>query len=80
MAAIAVAIAYGVIPAFIIGSCLAWMVSTKVLDSGFLGTLLKSFLYYSLYVVMGRAVSRVILPLITKNGVWSMSITARPKD
>lgn len=60
MAAIAVAIAYGVIPAFIIGSCLAWMVSTKVLDSGFLGTLLKSFLYYSLYVVMGRAVSRVI--------------------
>lgn len=30
------------------------------MDSGFLGTLLKSFLYYSLYVVMGRAVSRVI--------------------
>lgn len=60
MAALSVAVAYGVIPTLIIGSFLVWMVSTKILTTGFLGVVLNSFLYYSLYVIMGNAVSRVI--------------------
>lgn len=60
MAALSVAIAYGVIPALIIGSFFVWLLSTKILNSSMLGLVLNSFLYYSLYVIMGRAVSRVI--------------------
>lgn len=60
MAAIFVAIAYGVIPASIIAGFLIWIVSTKILAVGFFGVIVKSFLYYSLYVVLARAVSRVL--------------------
>lgn len=61
LAAIAVWIAYGVIPTLIIGSFLAWIISGKILTSGFFGLALNSFLFYSLYVIMGRAICRVIL-------------------
>lgn len=58
-AAFFVAFAYGVIPASIIVGFLLWMFSTKVLATGFFGLVLSSFLYYSLYVILARAFSRV---------------------
>lgn len=60
LAAFSVWVAYGVIPTLIIGSLLAWVISGKILASGFLGLVLSSFLYYSLYVIMGNAICRVI--------------------
>lgn len=60
MAAIFVAIGYGVIPASMIAGLLIWMVSTKIMTIGFFGMVLGSFLYYLLYVIMGRAISRVV--------------------
>lgn len=59
-AAIFVAIGYGVIPATIIGGLLIWMVSTKIMTIGYFGMVSASFLYYSLYVILGRAISRVV--------------------
>ncbi len=61
LAAIAVWVAYGVIPTLIIGFFIAWIMSGKILTSGFFGLALNSFLFYSLYVIMGRAICRVIL-------------------
>lgn len=58
-AAVFVAIAYGVIPATIIIGFLLWMMSTKVLTFGFFGLVLSSVLYYSLYVILAQAFSRV---------------------
>ena len=58
-AAIFVAIAYGVIPSSIIIGFLVWMISTKVMTIGFFGLVLNSLLYYSLYVIMAKAFSRV---------------------
>lgn len=59
-AAIATAIAYGVIPSFIIGAFMAWIFASKILLTGFLGITLMSFLYYALLVILARATSRVI--------------------
>jgi len=58
-AAFIVAVAYGVIPSFIIGTLLAWLQASSILTTGFLGVVLRSFLYYALFVIMGRAISRV---------------------
>ncbi len=76
-AAMNVAIAYGVIPAFIIGACLAWIISAKILTQGFLGIVLNSFLYYTLYVVMARAISRVIFA--PYNEKWRLVNISTPK-
>ena len=59
VAAIFVAIAYGVIPATIIAGFMLWMYSTKVMTTGFFGIVLNSFLFYTLLVILARAVSRV---------------------
>ena len=60
IAAICVAVGYGVIPAFILGSLLVWLVSNEVMTVGFFGLVLNSFLYFALYVILIRAVARVI--------------------
>lgn len=60
IAAIAVWIAYGIIPTFLIGAGLVWIISGKILTNGFFGITLNSFLYYSLYVIMLRAICRVV--------------------
>ena len=60
IAAIFVAIAYGLIPSMIILAFLIWLVSTQIIASGLFGITLTTFLYYSLYVVLARAISRVI--------------------
>lgn len=58
-AAIFVAIGYGVIPASIIAGLLIWMAGTKVFG-GYFAMIVGSFLYFSLYVLLGRAIARVI--------------------
>ena len=60
VAAIAVWIAYGIIPTFLIGGALVWIISGRILTTGFFGITLNSFLYYSLYVIMLRASCRVV--------------------
>lgn len=59
LAAIFVAIAYGVIPAMIIGGFLLWMIGTKIFTIGFFGLIINSTLFYMLYVILGRAIARV---------------------
>ena len=59
-AAVMVWIAYGVIPTSIIGFLLVWIIHGKILATGFLGLVLSSLLYYSLYVIMYNAICRVI--------------------
>ena len=59
-AAIFVAIAYGVIPASIIAGFLLWTLSANAFDTGFFSLLIKSGLYYLLYIVLANAVARVI--------------------
>ncbi|MBQ8436867.1 MAG: hypothetical protein IJX20_04375 [Alphaproteobacteria bacterium] len=60
VAAICVAIGYGVIPACIVGGLLLWMVSTTFMTTGFFGLVLNAFLYFALYVILIRAVARVV--------------------
>ena len=58
-AAICVAIGYGVIPSCIIVGMLIWIASSEIL-SGYFATVIGSFLFYSLYVLLGRAIARVV--------------------
>ena len=58
-AAICVAIGYGVIPSCIIVGMLIWIASTEIL-TGYFASVVGSFLFYSLYVLLGRAIARVV--------------------
>jgi len=60
LAALSVAVAYGVIPALIIVGFLIWMVGTGIFTTGLFGLTLSSTLYYLLYVILGRSLARVI--------------------
>lgn len=59
IAAIAVATARGVIPALLIGGCILWMVSTKIFNDSFLGQILMTATYMSLFAIAEATVSRV---------------------
>ena len=59
-AAIFVCVAYGVIPTLIIGLFLFWIINGKILTGGLFGAVLINFLYYSLFVIMGKALCRVV--------------------
>lgn len=69
-AAFFVAIAYGAIPASIVGGFILWMKSTEVFKIGFFGLIVNSFLYYFLYIFLSFAVSRVIFA--PYNGKWRL--------
>ncbi len=77
IAAICVAIGYGVIPACIVGGLLLWMVSTTFMTSGFFGLVLNAFLYFALYVILVRAVARVIFA--PYNEKWRLVNVSTPK-
>ena len=77
IAAICVAIGYGVIPAFILGSLLVWLVSNEVMTVGFFGLVLNAFLYFALYVILIRAVARVIFA--PYNEKWRLVNVSTPK-
>ncbi len=59
-AALFVCCAYGVIPAVLLGGFLVWAIHTKILTIGFFGLVLSSSLYYSLYIFLSCAVTRVV--------------------
>ncbi|MBR1649151.1 MAG: mechanosensitive ion channel family protein [Alphaproteobacteria bacterium] len=60
VAAFFVACAYGIIPAVLLGSFLFWIKSTEILASKFFGVALSSVLYYSLYIFLSNAATRVV--------------------
>ncbi len=68
--AIITAIAYGVIPSLLIGGCLIWQISNKTLLNSNFGIVLANILYYSLYITLARAITRVILA--PWNGKWRL--------
>ncbi len=77
VAAICVAIGYGVIPACIVGGLLLWMVSTTFMTTGFFGLVLNAFLYFALYVILIRAIARVIFA--PYNEKWRLINVSTPK-
>lgn len=58
-AAVCVAIGYGVIPSCIIVGMLIWIASAEMI-SGYFASVIGSFLFFSLYVLLGRAIARVV--------------------
>ncbi len=68
--AIITAIAYGVIPSFLIGGCLLWQMSNTTLTHSDFGVVLANVLYYSLYVTLLRALARVTFA--PWNGRWRL--------
>ena len=58
-AAVCVAIGYGVIPSCIIAGMLIWIASSEIL-TGYFAAVIGSFLFFSLYVLLGRAIARVV--------------------
>ena len=68
IAAMANAIAYGLVPAFIISGFLGWMVGSKVFSVGLFGQFLEKVMIWLLYVVMVRAV--VLAVLVPHRETW----------
>lgn len=61
IAAFFVALAYGIIPASLIGAALVWSFNTKIMTYGFFGIVFNGGLYYLLCIIIGRAFTRVTL-------------------
>lgn len=59
VAAVAVAVARGLIPAFLIGGCILWMYSTKIFNDSFLQQVLMITSFCSLFAIAEATVSRV---------------------
>lgn len=59
VAAIAVAVARGLIFAFLVGGCILWMVSTQIFGETMLNTVLMTAAYISLLAIAEATVSRV---------------------
>ncbi len=77
LAAIFVAVAYGVIPSMIIGSFLLWLIGTKIFTIGLFGIVLNSTLFYFLYVILARAIARVTFA--PYNEKWRLMNVSTPK-
>lgn len=61
VAAVANAVAYGLVPALIISGFLGWMIGSKIFSVGLFGKILERVLIWLLYIVVFRAVTRAIL-------------------
>ena len=59
LAAILVAIAYGVIPACLIAGFMLWLYSSKIIEGSFFGIVLNLLLFYTLMIVLAKAFTRV---------------------
>lgn len=77
VAAFFVALSYGIIPASLICAALVWMYNTKVFTLGFFGLIINSLLFYSLFIVLGRALTRVTLT--PYNERWRLVSMSTPK-
>jgi len=60
IAAVANAVAYGLVPAFIISGFLGWMVGSRVFSVGMFGQILEKALIWLLYIVIVRAVALAV--------------------
>ncbi len=60
LAAVLVAMAYGVIPAMLIAGFMAWLYGTKIVDGSFFGVVLNSALFYLLLIFVTKALTRVV--------------------
>ena len=76
-AALFVAVAYGVIPALIIGGFLAWMIGSQMFGDTFFSTVLSTSLSYLLGIILARAVARVTFA--PYNEKWRLINVATPK-
>lgn len=77
VAAVSVAVAYGVIPALIIGGFLLWMIGTRIFTIGFFGLVINSTLYYLLCIIIARSIARVTFA--PWNGKWRLVNISTPK-
>lgn len=68
--AIVTAIAYGVIPSILIGGCLLWQITNVELVQTKFGAVLANVLYYSLIMILARAVALVVFT--PRNGKWRL--------
>ena len=59
-AAFCVALAYGIIPASIIGAFIIWVYHTPIMTLGFFGLVLRGTLFYMLYVFLVKGFARVV--------------------
>ncbi|MFV0626390.1 MAG: mechanosensitive ion channel family protein [Alphaproteobacteria bacterium] len=69
-AAFFVAIAYGAVPASIVGGFILWMKNSEIMTIGFFGLVLSNVLYYFLFIFLFTAISRVIFA--PYNGKWRL--------
>ncbi|MDR1694071.1 MAG: mechanosensitive ion channel [Lactobacillaceae bacterium] len=63
-------IAYGVIPAAIIGGFLLWLKNTAVIDKDFFSLILQNIALYLLYIFLCLAVVKVVF--VPQNGKWRL--------
>lgn len=77
LAAIAVAIGYGVIPSTIIGGFLAWIIGLEIFNDSFFGKVITSTLFYMLYVFLATALARVTFA--PWNEKWRLINVKTPK-
>ncbi|MDD4556988.1 MAG: mechanosensitive ion channel [Alphaproteobacteria bacterium] len=69
-AAFFVAIAYGAIPATIVGGFILWLKNAEIMTIGFFGLVVNNLLFYFLYIFLLTAISRVIFA--PYNGRWRL--------
>lgn len=60
VAAVAVAVARGLISAFLIAGCMLWMTSTKIFDESLLNTVLMTVAFMGLVAIIEGTIARVI--------------------
>lgn len=68
--AIMTALAYGVIPSLFLGGCLLWCITNHELMATKFGISVASALYFALFIILVRALARVILA--PWNGRWRL--------
>ncbi len=61
IAFLANAVAYGVLPAFIIAGILGWIIGSQIFSAGLLGIVLTKSLIWLLYIVLVRAITLALL-------------------
>lgn len=64
------ALAYGVIPSFLLGGCLLWQITNEEFTHTQFGAVVANLLWYSLLMILSRAAARVVLA--PWNGRWRL--------
>ena len=67
LAAVANAVSYGVVPAFIISGILGWIIGSKIFSAGLFGIVLVQVLIWLLYIILVRAATLALLAPTKEN-------------